>query len=422
MIIGDTTTPALVLPVGSAFVTPAAPSAQWSVVGKPRGKAPKPTPHSETALAEAEKAARGAAMLAAMRIPAPRPRGVPRAPDEKVGEKLADELDSVLKRYILMGEAGCTVCVLWCMHTYLYEACLWTPYLMVTSPVYGCGKSTLRKILEEIAHRGIYTNSPSAAFVYRLVDAARPSLMIDEWDALAPEVREAFTAILNSGTDYKGNIGKCNPVTLAPEVFRTYCPKAIFGIGGTRLPAATQSRIIDVVLQRAVPEDQIARLRGYEAPELCKRLEEWSKTVWDWSVGHEPAMFKSPTLRSRDVWEPLFTVATACGPKWLARAREAMGEVITNEELPAPEAIKLLEAVAHAFSVRGEQFMSGTDLVGDDEVRLKAKSPHALATKLRLFGVRPSLRRLADKVVRCYSAEDLKVPLARYVTHPPPPL
>jgi hypothetical protein len=62
---------------------------------------------------------------------------------------------------------------LWIAHTFVYQRFTVTPRLMVTSPVRGCGKTTLLDLLEAMCVRPLKSDSITAASIYHAVDRLR---------------------------------------------------------------------------------------------------------------------------------------------------------------------------------------------------------------------------------------------------------
>lgn len=355
-------------------------------------------------------------------VPPPRVEGPIVEPDRRVGAELAGAIRYEIQKHILMGEASADVLTLWTLYTYLFDCFEWAPYIYITSPVYGCGKSTLRRLLERLTRRSMHTSEGSAPSMFRTISAKRPTFFIDEWDQLSRQTQENVMSILNSGALYDGTVTRCHPETLEPEVFRTFCPKMILGIGGTKLSAATRSRLIELPIQRAMASDGLVRLKWYDGTPLRARSALWARSVRNWAIVTEPAM-DAATLRSRDVWEPLCVVAEACGPEWVARAREAAAALAgVNEggESP-PVAVALLHGAAAAFSQLGATTLRSREITYNLGVTgcYGSVTPTFLAAKLGLFGIRPALIRFDDGVARGYKVEQFAEPCRRY---PPPPI
>jgi hypothetical protein len=83
---------------------------------------------------------------------------------------LLDSLCQLLSDYIVIPPAAIDAIALWVCHTYVTGVTDFTPYLLVTSPVRECGKSTLLELLQHLAHRALKTDGITAAALYRRID------------------------------------------------------------------------------------------------------------------------------------------------------------------------------------------------------------------------------------------------------------
>jgi hypothetical protein len=351
----------------------------------------------------------------------PQPEGPIIEPDRAEGARLAGAVRYEIQKHILMGEASANVLTLWTLYTYLFDAFEWAPYIYITSPVHGCGKSTLRRLLERLTRRSMHTSEGTAASMFRVIHAKRPTFFIDEWDQLSRGTKENVMSILNSGALYDGTVTRCHPETLEPEVFRTFCPKMILGIGGTKLSAATKSRLIELPIQRAMASDGLARFKWYDGGPLRAMIAPWARRARNWAIVTEPVM-DADTLRSRDVWEPLWVVAEACGPWWVQKCREAARELGGWSEAPdnSPVAVELLHQCAGVFSAVGASVLRSREITYNLGSLQGATSvtPAQLAARLGLFGIRPTQIRFPDGNARGYRAEQFEDPCRRYPLPP----
>ena len=86
-----------------------------------------------------------------------------------------DLVHHLLSRYVEMTPHQLVAVSLWIAHTFLYQRFTVTPRLMVTSPVRGCGKTTLLDLLEAMCARPLKSDSITAAGIYHAVDREHPS-------------------------------------------------------------------------------------------------------------------------------------------------------------------------------------------------------------------------------------------------------
>src|SRR5262249_15239797 len=138
-----------------------------------------------------------------------------------------------LRRYVVMDENELVATALWVIHCHGFEAFNITPRLAITSPEKGCGKTTLLDILGEMAPRRLLTANVGAAAVFRTIEMARPTLLIDEADTFLRN-NDELRGILNSGHRKGGSTLRCVGDNHEPREFSTWAPVAIAMIG--RLP------------------------------------------------------------------------------------------------------------------------------------------------------------------------------------------
>jgi hypothetical protein len=73
----------------------------------------------------------------------------------------------LLSRYLEMAPHQFVAVSLWIAHTFVYQRFTVTPRLMVTSPVRGCGKTTLLDLLTASIQRFCYTRARNRFVVVR---------------------------------------------------------------------------------------------------------------------------------------------------------------------------------------------------------------------------------------------------------------
>src|SRR5262245_35877077 len=86
----------------------------------------------------------------------------------------------ILQDYVDLKPHEYVAVSLWILHTHLVQQFIISPRLALTSPVRGCGKTTLIAVLELLVARARRTDHISPAAVFRLVDQEHPTLLIDE--------------------------------------------------------------------------------------------------------------------------------------------------------------------------------------------------------------------------------------------------
>lgn len=335
-------------------------------------------------------------------------------PDLAGLDGVLDYLERELRRYLVLPPESLTVLPPWIVHTYVYKAWPWTPYLLVQSPTQECGKSTLVDFLAAYCANAFVTCNGTAAAVARKVAECHPTMIVDEWDTLNAEVREQYFSILNSGAKETGTYLRCEKVgeKMVPVAFSTYCPKAIVGVVGTKLPNTTLSRCLPFYMQPLPRGAEPARLRRLHDEPMRQVLAGWAKD-------HEKALFdtippapKSLRGRDRDIWEPLFGVCDALAEgDWSDRIRNLslrLDKAVVKSESTG---VRLLAALKAAFEAKASGEGAVSSLFSEELLALPgvlslANSPTILATLLRPFNIRPQNVRRGDKVRKGYLIAD----------------
>ena len=73
---------------------------------------------------------------------------------------------------------------LWIVHTHAFDAAEVTPYLAITSAEKRSGKTRTLDILELVAAEPWRTINPTGANLFRSIAADRPTLLLEEVDAV----------------------------------------------------------------------------------------------------------------------------------------------------------------------------------------------------------------------------------------------
>jgi len=101
--------------------------------------------------------------------------GTPAHPDK--GHPLVDlpsQLAAYYRRFIVFAEPWWPeVLALWTLGTYLYPIFSAYPYLRISSPEPGCGKSLLGQIIANLSFNGELMVSPTEANIFRLAESER---------------------------------------------------------------------------------------------------------------------------------------------------------------------------------------------------------------------------------------------------------
>ena len=180
------------------------------------------------------------------------------------GAEVLTEVAAAIRRYVVMSE-NYGVTALWVMHTFCFDCFQCSPRLAVTSPEKGCGKTTLIDVLRELVARPLASSNATVSAIFRIVEMARPTLLIDEADTFL-KVNDELREILNSGHRQGGAVLRTVGDDHEPRQFATFGAAVIAMIG--RLPDTLADRSIDISLRRRKSSERVNRL-GAIAPNTC---------------------------------------------------------------------------------------------------------------------------------------------------------
>jgi putative DNA primase/helicase len=93
-----------------------------------------------------------------------------------VSATILDQTQAAIQRFVVLTEPQAIAVGLWAIHTHCFQQFETTPYLLVTSPEKGCGKTRLLETVELLVARPESCTQPSPAVIYRLVETYRPTV------------------------------------------------------------------------------------------------------------------------------------------------------------------------------------------------------------------------------------------------------
>jgi hypothetical protein len=320
---------------------------------------------------------------------------------------LLDLVLCALREHVLMEEGEYLAVALWVMHTYIFDRYAVTPRLALVSPVRGCGKTTLLGLLAGVCRHGRKFDGVSAAALFRLIEATRPTILLDEMDTHDLGRQGTLRAVLNGGHHHRGRIarsGRGKSGQQEHHEFSTFAPVALATIGLDTLPLPLQHRSIVIQMRRADGEREIRRLDDTSEAALQalgSHLGRWARTA---TLEKNPAMRPKLKNRAADNWRSLIAIADACGGDWGLRASEA-AIAMSGQHADEDLGVTLLQDIRSAFARERVDRISSRDLVAglidlddapwsewrgrNNNQQPRPLSQAQLAQLLRPFGIRP---------------------------------
>jgi hypothetical protein len=364
-------------------------------------------------------------------------RIVPVTPEEHVDLDIAVDLAGVLsaveaflRRFIVFGRSEAVVAVvLWIAHTYALDYADATPYLAITSPEKGSGKTQLLECLRLLVRGspGIFI-IPTASTIFRMLEAD-PSgvLLLDELDAIfrdRSDKYEEVRALINAGHRRGATVPRTVNIKNHHEVhfFPAFGPKALAGIG--KLPDTIADRSIPILMLKKKRTEQVEKFRQARVSRDARPIVAALKTaIEERPPAAEAEVPDELPDRASDAWEPLLALADAAGGNWPARARRAA--IVLQAERAEDDSLglRLLSDTRQAFDRLGDERVATSGLI--ETLQADEESPwvddrhpltaERLARLLRPFGIRSRQMKVNGVNVRGFLRESFADSWERYI-------
>ena len=350
-------------------------------------------------------------------------------PDPVDGAVLLDDLGDVIRQHVVLPPGADIAIPLWCLHTHLMDCWDVSPFLLISSPVWRCGKSTLADFVAGLSHRSLISSNTSNAALFRCIEKFAPTLTLDEADSWL-KLRDELRGILNSGHKRSGaKVLRAEGDTHEPRVFSTWAPKVLALIG--RPPATIGDRSVVIPMRRKTKQEPVTRIRHKKLQALCEPLR---RQCARWADEHrtalsaaEPVLPDALTDRAQDNWEPLIAIADEIGGSWPQAARDAALLLSNGTAQEESTQVDLLFDIQSIFDeespadgfLRTETILKALCLLEDRPWatwgrQKKTMTPQALASQLKPFGPKPRNKRGEGAVRKGYDRVDFLEPWERY--------
>ncbi len=358
---------------------------------------------------------------------------------------LLDEISAAIRTHVVLSEHAAAALALWVVHTYVFDTRDAVAYVSIESPEKRCGKTTLLSVLAGLACRALVASNITVSALFRVIDDAGPTLLIDEADTFLGG-NSVMRGILNCGNTWRtayvlrlsGRKGRGpKPKAGQPKEgdpikdekldsslvrYSCWCPKVIAMIG--RVPDTIANRSIVVRLERKLVTEKCAPLTDFKPDPItskCVRFaDDNSELITKAALEIVPGLHD----RAADTFEPLFVLARMAGPEWFQRATEAALFLTSSQNCDMQGAGLLLDILTIFVEYGAEKMFSHTVVyclrgegqwIASQFFAGKALNELLLAQALRPYGIRPVNIRLGEEVNRGYRIDDFKNSLRRYV-------
>ncbi len=182
------------------------------------------------------------------------------------------------------------------------------------------GKTLLLEVLELLVRDPWRISGVSEAALFRKIARDRPTVMLDEVDAVFgsdTERTEPLRAVLNAGNRPGSAVSRVVGPQHDVRDFEVFSPKLLAGIDTGRLPDTIRDRSVELRLRRRKDGEDAERFRrrfaDLDAADLRDGLEHWASTCLDPLWAAEPRLPDELDDRAADAWEPLLAIADLAG-------------------------------------------------------------------------------------------------------------
>lgn len=359
-------------------------------------------------------------------------------PSESEASVLLRKVEKFIRTYIVIEDEQALAIALWVLHTHAFEAAYATPYLLVVSAEKGSGKTRLIEVLVLLARTPLHMTGASEAALFRSINHLRPTLFLDEVDAIFQQTTqqtEPIRQVLNAGNREGAHVLRCvgEGKEIRVQTFRVYCAKLLAGIA-TSLPDTITDRSIHIAMKRKLGDETVEKFyrRDVEpkAQPLHEEITHWAEDAIGTLKPARPDIPDGLTDRAGEAWEPLLAIADLAGGDWPTKARSAAVALSGRAEgtETASRGTLLLGAIRRAF---GQAIAMSTgeilDAVNNDpELPFGAWNDgdglraHGLAKELARYGIKSRTVRTGDTTHKGYRRDDFEEPWARYLPRPRP--
>jgi hypothetical protein len=267
----------------------------------------------------------------------------------------------------------------------------------------------------ELVARPLPTSNATTAAIFRTIEKATPTLLIDEADTFLKD-NEELRGVLNAGHRRGGQIIRTVGDDHEPRQFSTWTPAAIAMIG--RLPDTLEDRSVSIALRRRRPTERVQQFRNdraHDLKQLARKMARWCDDNRQSLAASDP---NTGTLvnRAADNWRPLLAIANIAGGDW-PRLTRTVAEAAEIAKQDQSKRTMVLSDIREIFAARpgADRLRSAelADVLGAMENRPWAEwrngkpiTPAALARLLGPFGITPGTKRDGDSTFKGYLLAD----------------
>ncbi len=347
-------------------------------------------------------------------------------PEPVDGAELLDNVCDTIARFIICEPETRVAATLWIALTWLIDVVQVAPLAIITAPEKRCGKTQFLDLMGRLSRSPLVASSISPAAVYRVIEAHRPTLLIDEADSFMKD-NEELRGVINSGhTRTSAYVIRTVGDDHEPRQFSTWGAKVLCGIG--TLPETLMDRAIILELRRKLQNEKVSRLRHAQAdmfPTLASKLARFTSDNEHRIKAARPVIPEALNDRAQDNWEPLLAIADCAGGHWPETARKVALKISGGEQESLSTGAELLADIKAAFDQDHSMRLGTATLIerlcSDDMApwvtwnRGKPLSPRQLANRLGDYDIRVRKLRIDGSPLQGFERSQFEDAWARYL-------
>lgn len=344
-----------------------------------------------------------------------------------LGETLA-----LIRRYVVIhDEAAAIGVVMWIALAWVHHIAVHSPILRIVSGDADAGKTTLCGVFRFLTPRAYAAAEMTGASLYRFVDQAYPTLIIDDADNLFARKPDLVHIVNVSWTHDSAKIPRVDKHGNT-YWFDTFCPKIIAGIG-LALKPATRTRCIDIRMWPKLPNEKVQDFNHVDDEHSVELRRKWMRWAADNAAALKDA---APAMgdfnnRIRMNWKVQFAIADLTGGKWPKAVRKAAIQISRERQREPSEGKRFLAAFWDLFAAYGPKLASAGAqklLAADPNSEWADYHGHGpitvrqIALILDAYDVHPEvIHPYGRKAERGYRVEQFEKPFRHYLGKPLPP-
>lgn len=349
-------------------------------------------------------------------------------PDRVDGGELVAEILETIQRFCILPGHSAVIAAFWVLHSHAHDTADISPILSVLSPEKRCGKSTFAAVIAAMAPKPMHLVGVSPAVIFRVIEAYKPTLVVDEGDTFLSE-NEEMRGLLNGGHNRAtAYVWRCHGDDNTPTRFTVWAPKLIAMIGTP--PDTVLDRSVVVNLRRKTADEHVDRFHNRRAKSLLPIAQKAARWVADNVRALEmadPSLPDDLNDRAQDNARALVAIADLIGGRWPDTLRNALvrSHAKLAEDEPASKGVLLLTDIQEILgtwkgaTIKSAELVNAlVDLAEAPWAEWRRGTPitaRGVATILKAFNVKPS----RDRMGRFYTVADFADAFARYLSDGP---